>query len=71
MSVADAVHWALEHVYHEDLANTAMHTAPVRFSPITFRLAEAYRELVPDSVSITCVHVLGDNKGAYQEDRGR
>jgi len=32
--------WAFLHFYYMDKANACMHLAPVRFSPITFQMAE-------------------------------
>lgn len=40
-----ALYQALRHHAHQDEANAALHCAPVRFSPITFRLAEALADL--------------------------
>ena len=34
--------------YHHDKMNAAIHTSPVRFSPLTFRLAEVLHDLRPD-----------------------
>ena len=70
MSLLPTLEHALSHVYHEDLANAAMHTAPVKFSPITFRLAEQISELEPDTQSEIVRHVLG-HAGQYAEDTGR
>jgi len=36
----EVIYQAFLHVYHEDCSNAAMHLAPVRYSPITFALAE-------------------------------
>jgi hypothetical protein len=63
-----AVWWAFHHHYHSDKSNAAVHLSAVRFSPLTFRLADAVRES-----EWWCVHiseVLAD-KGKYSEDRGR
>lgn len=61
-------HWAFLHFYHADCANSAIHTAPVRFSPLTFRLAEALWGLTPDGGEIG--EVLA-HRGSYPEDPGR
>ena len=68
-----AAHWAFLHFKYADESNAAMHTAPVRYSPITFRLAEALtaeceRSEVdtPDEVRAVMKH-----RGEYEEDRGR
>ncbi len=68
MTLEQAAQWAFNHLYHEDQANAAMHCAPVRFSPITFRLAETLEAAGIDSEKIS--HVVGDI-GEYEEDAGR
>jgi len=57
------------HFYGLDVSNAAIHTAPVRFSPITFRLQERlnftkYR----DEAAVVEVRVA---HGTYPEDTGR
>lgn len=73
MTDTEVLLWAFKHVYHADLMNAAMHCAEVRYSPITFRLAEAlhrhWGELTPSQMSFV-LPVLAD-KGAYEEDPGR
>lgn len=39
--LAEATLWAFEFCYHRDLSNAKLHCAPVRFSPLTERLAGA------------------------------
>lgn len=57
--------------YHADNSNAAIHTAPARYSPITFRIAEHLVALAPHrGQSHELRNVLGD-KGAYPEDPGR
>jgi hypothetical protein len=63
-----AVVWALEHFAHTDKANAAMHLASVRFSPITFRLAEALDE---ESFRNSSVDEVLSHRHAYTEDPGR
>ena len=81
MTHADLVHalgHAFTHVYHQDHANAAMHCAQVRYSPITFRLAEAIHAVayddayhtLPASTQQALSAVLSD-RGTYEEDRGR
>ena len=60
--------WALEHFVHMDQANAAMHCAVVRFSPITFRLAEALDKLW---VSNELIDLVLGHAGQYEEDKGR
>lgn len=64
----EAAHWALEHFYHMDKANATMHCAPVKFSPITFRLAGAINVLSNES---PIVREVMRHKGRYDLDEGR
>jgi hypothetical protein len=68
----DAVRWAFMHVYHQDCANAIMHCADVRFSPLTFRLAEVLATRWPTNQDWIqeLAHVIHD-RGQYEEDRGR
>lgn len=65
--------WAFEHFEATDRANAKIHCAPVRYSPITFRLARALRDAATDcgeDVTEEVVTVLAHD-GTYAEDRGR
>lgn len=70
--IMEANVWALQHFEAIDRANAAVHCAPVRYSPITFRLARALRELWPPSDEFTqaMTNVL-QHDGVYEEDPGR
>lgn len=59
---------AFLHFYFEDNANAQFHVADTRYSPITFRLAEALEGLVNDPGMIE--EVLS-HRGQYEEDPGR
>jgi hypothetical protein len=64
----DAVALALSHFVHIDRANAAIHGAQVRYSPITFRLAEAIPDLADRNDD---VHDVLLDRGTYKEDKGR
>jgi hypothetical protein len=66
--LAGPAYVAFLHFYHMDTANACMHVADVRFSPLTFRLAEALEGMVNDSGEIE--EVLA-HRGRYAEDPGR
>lgn len=72
MTSAEAAAAALRHFVHLDEANAAIHCAPVRYSPITFRLAESLRDETGSigTVDAYVVRVL-DHVGRYKEDPGR
>jgi hypothetical protein len=68
--------YAFEYFFHMDCANAAMHQGTVRYSPITFRLAEFMHDEYPvaihfDPVKYHDVHLVLADKGAYAEDPGR
>lgn len=76
MPPIEVLAWSLRHFYHLDQANACIHNAPVRFSPLTFRLAETFKS-VPN-IDITkypqalwCAEYVLKHKGAYAEDTGR
>lgn len=51
--------------YHMDFANACIHLAKVKFSPITFELAEI---LGGESAEVLDVF---SHKGLYEQDKGR
>jgi hypothetical protein len=67
-ALAGPAYVAFLHFYHMDTANACMHVADVRFSPLTFRLAEALQDVTLDSGEIE--EVLA-HRGRYEEDPGR
>jgi len=68
----DVLLWAFEQNYHADKMNAAVHCAPVKFSPLTFRLADALFEAWPDDDDITGeLHEVRSHKGRYALDPGR
>jgi hypothetical protein len=69
--VVDAMRWATLHFLNADLANAAIHMAEVRYSPITFALAEALETLSPSDAEMEEIaHVLS-HRGNYILDGGR
>jgi hypothetical protein len=72
MSVIDTLMWSFLQNYHLDKANACIHCAPVRFSPITFRLYQALEGLIPTDVEETPeMAEVRLHLGAYKEDKGR
>jgi len=67
----------LRHFVHLDESNAAIHCSPVRYSPITFRLAEQLASLPTDDNEIEAPFVdpfVGKvlaHVGQYDEDTGR
>ena len=73
MDLVDTLHWAFRQNFHADQMNAAVHCAPVRYSPLTFRLAEQikdYAEKNGDDLHPDVFSVIID-KGHYREDPGR
>jgi hypothetical protein len=77
MTTADTLLWALKQNYHLDKSNAAVHTSPVRYSPLTFRLAEALVDMgflersEPDPEGVHILAEVTTDAGAYAEDPGR
>lgn len=78
MTLHDVLWHSFRHFYHLDHSNAAMHCAPVRYSPITFRLAEEIRnervrlhEEKPSAVVFPEVYSVLLDLGEYPEDTGR
>lgn len=57
--------------YHLDHSNAQVHTAPVRYSPITFRLAEYIWEQFPGHRVNDDLRAVWLARGEYEEDKGR
>jgi len=68
----DGPYHAFLHFYHLDKSNAAFHCSEVRFSPVTFRLAEHLRDAhhMEALTSDELAHVLTELH-TYEEDRGR
>lgn len=66
----DAVLWAFEYMFHMDKANACMHCAPVKFSPLTFRLAHSLMDDWSGDMTPELQEVL-DDIGKYELDPGR
>lgn len=64
----NAAAWALEHFEATDRANACIHMSQVRYSPVTFELAEAIKENGGTGAAIEAV--LAD-RGRYPLDQGR
>jgi hypothetical protein len=63
-----AAHQALLYFQHMDKGNAKIHVGEVRYSPLTFRLAEALSAIGWRSDAI--VEVMA-HRGQYAEDLGR
>ena len=70
MHVDEVLLWCLQQNYHADKMNAAIHCAPVRFSPITFRLAEHLWQNEQWHANVQLREIILD-LGAYEEDKGR
>ncbi len=68
--VALALEQALIHFEAMDRANAAIHCSTVRYSPLTFRLAEAL-EAIGKHEGVPAALTVLVHKGAYAEDPGR
>lgn len=68
----EAALWAFQNFEALDRANAAIHCAPVRYSPLTFRLAASLNDVWPPDEDITeeIARVLA-HVGMYEQDPGR
>lgn len=57
--------------YHADQSNAAIHTSVVRYSPLTFRLAEWLWASAPSYHVNEMLRGVVLDLGAYDEDVGR
>lgn len=72
LSLTETVWQCFVHFVHLDLANASIHCAPVRYSPLTFRLAEHLWGMAPSMRSDPILaDVVNNHLGNYQEDAGR
>jgi hypothetical protein len=62
---------ALRQNFHADCANSAIHTAPVRYSPLTFRIAEYLWNHFPSYRNRVELALVAADLGSYAEDPGR
>ncbi len=69
--LGDAALWALVHFEAMDRANAAMHCAEVRYSPITFRLADALDDAGGPYDDLPVVRDVLAHRGDYELDPGR
>lgn len=56
---------------HADESNAAIHCSPVRYSPLTFRIAEYLWNHFPSYRAQTELARVAADLGSYEEDRGR
>lgn len=71
-SVTEPLLWAFQQNYHADKMNACVHCAPVKFSPLTFRLCDALMQVWHDAEDLTAeMHEVRQHQGAYELDSGR
>ena len=71
MPLHDILWHCLRQNVHLDESNAAIHTAPVRYSPITFRLAEYLWNHFPSYRNRIELAAVAADLGSYDEDTGR
>lgn len=68
----EALLWCLDHFEALDRANACIHCAPVRYSPLTFRIADALAEdWTPGDEMPAAMKRVRGHRGAYDVDPGR
>jgi len=72
MKPTEVLLWCFQQNYHLDKSNAAVHCAPVRFSPLTFRIYEILAGDWADDEDITQeMAEVRSHYGKYDEDPGR
>jgi hypothetical protein len=71
MSLHEVLWHCLRQNVHLDESNAAIHTAPVRYSPLTFRIAEYLWNHFPSYRSQVELAKVAADIGSYNEDPGR
>lgn len=69
--MTSALGWCLRHFKTLDESNAAIHCAGVRYSPITFRIAEAIDLNPVDDDELAEAHQVLAHHGRYPLDHGR
>ena len=68
----DEILWySFSHFFHLDHSNAPIHTNVVRYSPITFRIAEYLWNQFPSYQTNESLRSVILDSGAYEEDTGR
>jgi hypothetical protein len=68
----DVLLWCFQQNYHLDKSNACVHCAPVKFSPITFKLYTALIEQWPIEEDITQeMAEIASHLEMYELDHGR
>lgn len=70
---SDVLQWCFDYFFHMDEANAQVHCAPVKFSPITFRLMQAIMDKADENGQDVTQEVMlvKRHQGLYAEDVGR
>lgn len=72
MSLIQVLLHAFRQNFHLDHSNASIHCGAVRYSPLTFRLAEKIAEQTKvDQDHFSDVWLVLSDRGAYAEDKGR
>lgn len=71
MTLDDILWNCFQQNFHADCSNAAIHTAPVRYSPLTFRLAEYIWDTFPGFRVNDDLRAVWLDRNQYQEDTGR
>jgi hypothetical protein len=71
MPLGDLLWQCFQQNYHADHSNAAIHCATVRYSPITFRLAEQIWRDFPTYQVNDDLRAVWLDRGQYVEDPGR
>lgn len=71
MELHEILWFSFLHMYHLDHSNAPIHCGIVRYSPLTFRLAEYMWRHYPGYRNHESLRAVILDSGAYEEDLGR
>jgi hypothetical protein len=72
MTLEEVLSYSFRHFFALDHSNAAVHCAKVRYSPITFRLAEQISLMHQNGSDLpAAVATVMKDRGSYPEDTGR
>jgi hypothetical protein len=71
LPLQEIIWYCFLHMYHLDRANAPIHTNVVRYSPLTFRIAEYLWNHFPSYQVIQELRSVVLDSGQYDEDPGR
>jgi hypothetical protein len=71
MHLSEILWYSFQQNFHADHSNASIHCATVRYSPLTFRLAEYIWDTFPNYQVNDDLRAVWLDRNQYEEDKGR